>query len=116
MLGDPDECAQFCGDFLHDAEVVEHYEVGGGAVSDRGKEPAGESLRRNGIDTQRQPRLPASRMSTGGGLVWGISPVCGEPTFQIRIVVAVCACGVARSSAANAVHANMRNMRASWCS
>ena len=43
----------------------------------------------------------------------GVSPVCGEPTFQIRIVVPVCACGVTTSSAANAVHANVRNMRAS---
>ena len=39
--------------------------------------------------------------------------MCGEPTFQIRIVVPVCACGVTTSSAANAVHANVRNMLAS---
>ena len=34
----------------------------------------------------RQPRLPASRASVGGILWWGVAPVCGEPTFQIRIV------------------------------
>ena len=63
---------------------------------------------------RRQPRLPASRASAGGSSVWGVSPVWGEPTFQIRIVVAVCACGVRRSRTANAVlHANVRNMRAS---
>jgi hypothetical protein len=57
--------------------------------------------------------LRHSRASVGGIPAWGVSPVCGDPTFQIRIVVPVCACGVTKSSTANAVHANVRNMRAS---
>ena len=63
---------------------------------------------------RRQPRLPASRASAGGSAVWGVSPVCGEPTFQIRIVAPVCVWGVTKSRTANAVlHAKVRNMRAS---
>jgi hypothetical protein len=112
ILVDRDESAQSCADTLHDAEVVEHQEVGSGSVPDGGKEPVGERLRRKRIDAQAPAAAGDLAREQRRHVRMGVSPVCGEPTFQMRIVVPFCACGVTRSSVANTVHAKVRYMLA----
>ena len=79
------------------------------------KNRLGERLRGKSLDAQAPaPAAGLARERRRHVGVWRVSGV-GEPTFQIRIVVSVCACGVTTSSAANAVHANARNMRPPSC-